>query len=97
MTERVTTSDLTWAAEWVASFDPGGAGPPEVEAEEIARRDAVVAWINAEIKRREDKSLEWAIVRELARQNNTTAEQIRAHPDFKAIMARAMAAAKAPS
>lgn len=60
MADRVTTDDLSWAADWIGCFDPE-------DAAENERRDRVVAWLNAEVARREQDAVARAAAKELGR------------------------------
>lgn len=82
MATRLSLDDLWFASKWIEAYDP------EVEPENKPRQERLLAWLDEQIKARENRAIENAAVRQMAQERNTTPAAIRASPEFKRARAR---------
>ena len=73
MSAKVTADDIAWAAEWVSAFEIDDV-EPKIGTPQGDQRDRVVAWLLAEVERRQHG----AIVRAAAKQLGRKPSEVRA-------------------
>lgn len=72
-----TIAHLEWAKEWIDQYEPGD------DADEQVSQQAILAFLEAEICKRQAKAMEDRVVRLLARKMGLTTNQLRKLPNFR--------------